>query len=85
VNASDLLKQARGSGYGAGPKSEGETGPRSFPITPEESESLQGCSCVKAYGKPDGDKYVIDRIEPEQGALNEDAIMVRNATQVSPS
>ena len=73
----DLLKQARGSGYGAGSKSEGETGPRSFPLTPEEVEALGDKSdCVKVYGSHDGKNYSIDRVEPD---------IVQNPAQMSPS
>lgn len=84
MNPSDLLQQARGSGYGSGPKSEGETGPRSFPMTPEECEAIAEGPAI-AHGEHRDGKFHVSSIEPEQGKSNEDAIMVRNATQVSPS
>jgi hypothetical protein len=84
MNPIDLLKQARGSGYGS--SSDGKTERRSFPLTKEELESVgDKVSCVKVYGNNEDGKFIIDRIEPETGSSNEDAIMVKNSTQPSPS
>ena len=77
MNPVDLLKQARGSGYGAGakPESEGETGPRSFPLTPEEIQAIGETSdCVKCYGSHKDGQFMIERVEP-------DAVQ----SQISPS
>lgn len=84
MNPADLLKQARGSGYGSGPKSEGETGIRSFPMTPEECEAVAEGPAI-AHGEHRDGKFHVHSIETEQGASNEDAIMVKTPTQVSPS
>ena len=84
MNSSDLLKQARGSGYGSKPQSEGETGIRSFPLTPEEMETIQEGPCC-AHGEHRDGKFHVNRIEPEQGKSNEDAIMVKTPTNLSPS
>jgi hypothetical protein len=74
-----MLRSARERGYGAGggeAKSEGETGPRSFPLTEEEGQAIgDEVDCVKAYGHAEKGKFVIDRIEPESGKENEDASM----------
>ena len=74
MNPLDALQSARKNGYGAGspPKEEGETGVRSFPLTPEEVEAVgEEATCVKAYGKHDGKIFSVERIEPE----NENASM----------
>ena len=72
----DMLQKARSSGYGAKKegeeKTEGQS--RSFPIM-EGEEIAEGPCCVKAYGEAKDGQFVIDRIEPEQGDSNEDAIM----------
>ena len=84
MSAADLLKQARGSGYGASPKSEGETGDRSFPLTPDEMKTVAEGPCV-AHGEHKDGKFHVHSISVEQGAENEDAIMVKTPTQISPS
>jgi len=83
VNPSDLLRQARSSGYGSKGESGGE-GSRSFPLLPEENIPDGPC-CVKAYGTAQGGKFVIDRIEPEQMQKDDREITVKTPTQVSPS
>lgn len=82
MNSADMLRQVRGSGYGEKPAD--AAGPRSFPLS-EEENIPDGPCCVKAYGTAGDGKFVIDRIEPEEGAENEDAIMVKNQSQLSPS
>ena len=84
MSAADLLKQARGSGYGSSPKSEGETGDRSFPLTPEEIQTLKEGPCC-AHGEHKDGKFHVSSVEPEQGKSNEDAIMVKTPTNLSPS
>jgi|HubBroStandDraft_5_1064220.scaffolds.fasta_scaffold421593_2 hypothetical protein len=80
-----MLRSARATGYGASKKPDGDGGgSRSFPLMDGE-DVPDGPCCVKVYGQAQDGKFVIDRIEPEQGKSNEDAIMVRNATQLSPS
>ena len=84
MSAADLLKQARGSGYGSSPKSEGETGDRSFPLTPEEIEAIEEGPCV-AHGEHKDGKFHVHSVSAEQGAQDEEAIMVKTPTQISPS
>jgi hypothetical protein len=81
VNPIDMLRQSRSSGYGA-KKGDGESA-RSFAIT-EDDNIPDGPCCVKAYGTAQDGKFVIERIEPDQGKSNEDAIMVKTPTQVVP-
>lgn len=85
MSSSDMLRNARATGYGAGNKEGGDKdggGSRSFPIMEHEAIPDGPC-CVKAYGTAGDGKFVIDRIETEQGASNEDAIMVKPPTQLS--
>lgn len=84
MNSSDLLKHARGAGYGQKPPSEGETGTRSFPLTPEEIEAVAEGPCC-AHGEHKDGKFHVSSVEPEQGKENEDAIMVKTSTNLSPS
>jgi len=82
-----MLRQARSSGYGEGGAGvPGQATRRSFPLMPEEVSAIgEKAVCVKAYGSHDGSQFTIDRIEPETGASNQDAIMVQPTTQLSPS
>lgn len=84
MNPADLLKQARGSGYGSGPKSEGETGIRSFPMTPEECEAVAEGPAI-AHGEHRDGKFHVHSIEPEQGRPEAEPIMVKTPTNISPS
>lgn len=81
MNSSDMLQKARSGGYGTHEPAQGS--PRSFPLM-EEEKVPDGPCCVKVYGESNDGKFVIDRIEPEEGASNEDAIMVKPNTQLSP-
>ena len=65
MDASDMLRQARSSGYGArSGGGENSSSVRSFPIMEEENVPDGPC-CVKAYGTAQDGKFVIDRIETE--------------------
>ncbi len=84
MNPSDMLRQARTSGYGA--KSEGTGSARSFSLTPEEVKAVgEDATCVKAYGNFQDGKFMVDRIEPDDSQPNSDEVMVKNPTQLSPS
>ena len=88
MNASDMLRQARSSGYGAdsGGGGQGEKGSRSFPLMPEEIEAIgENSDCIKVYGSHDGKSYRIDRVEPDNVQSGDSEIMVKNPTQLSPS
>lgn len=62
-----MLRQSRASGYGAESKPEdGASVARGFPLMPEE-KIPDGPTCVKVYGTAQDGKFVIDRIEPDQG------------------
>ena len=84
MNPSDLLKSARGSGYGMGKMREGEAAVRSVPLTPEEIEVVAEGPCV-AHGEHKDGTFNVHSISAEEGAQNEDAIMVKTPTQISPS
>ena len=93
MNPMDMLRQARSSGYGAksGGGSSGPSGSRSFPITPEEADSIGESNCIKVYGSHDGKIYTVDRLEPDtvseedDGHDNEHPVMVKTPTNISPS
>jgi hypothetical protein len=67
MNPMDMLRQARASAYGAGPKEEKEDmgSERAFPVS-EEDNIPDGPCCVKVYGEAQDGKFVIDHIEPEE-------------------
>jgi hypothetical protein len=65
MNPSDLLKQARGSGYGRNSPSKEETGDRSFPMTPEECESIAEGPCV-AHGEHKDGQFHVQSIQVQE-------------------
>jgi len=82
MNPSDLLKQARGSGYGSGPTNDR----RSFPLTPEEIEAIgENATCVKAYGSHKDGTFAVDRVEPDSAPSQDGEMMVKTPTNISPS
>ena len=86
MNASDMLRQARSTGYGAKSGGEGETGSRSFPLMPEEVETIgEDASCVKCYGSHKDGKFSIERVEPDNVQSGDSEVMVKTPTQLSPS
>ena len=88
MSASDMLRQARATGYGAksGGGGEGETGSRSFPLTPEEVQAIgEKSDCIKVYGSHDGKVFSISRVEPDDVQSGNSEMMVKTPTQLSPS
>ena len=88
MNPMDMLQRARSMGYGNKPDSEGETGKRSFPLTPEEVQALgENVDCVKCYGAHDGKTFSITRVEPDkvQSGDEGEEVRVKMPTQMSPS
>lgn len=89
MNASDMLRQARATGYGAtsgGGEPDSAGSGRSFPLTPEEIEAIgEKSDCIKVYGSHDGKTYSIERVEPDNVQSNNSEIMVKPTTQLSPS
>ena len=59
-------------------------GDRSFPLTPEEIEAVEEGPAL-AHGEHKDGKFHVHSIEPEQSKENEDAIMVKTPTNISPS
>lgn len=89
MNASDMLRQARATGYGArsgGGEQDSAGSPRSFPLTPEEIEAIgEQSDCIKVYGSHDGKSYSITKVEPDNVQSGDSEIMVKPTTQLSPS
>lgn len=96
MNSADMLRSARASGYGAGPKNDAQgSGDRVVSLTPEEMDAMKphmhhaDDMVVEATGSLSEDgKFNIQSIKyaPERGSSSEEEpMMVKTPTNISPS